>query len=110
MTPRTALFFAVTLIACPAAHCEQPYDVLFDYHGNTATVSGPNPASEHYTFGRISIPNTVEYNGNTYTVTDIYPSAFQGWTDLVHIDIPSTVTTIPDSAFFGCINFRTIYC
>ena len=52
--------------------------------------------------GAYPIPETVEHEGVTYTVTAIGASAFNGCTGLTSFEIPATVTTIGASAFRGC--------
>ena len=52
--------------------------------------------------GHISIPESIEYNGEQYDVTSIGGSAFSGCSGLTSLTIPSSVTTIGESAFHGC--------
>ena len=52
--------------------------------------------------GNIAIPNTVENNGITYSVTSIGERAFFDCTTLYDIDIPDSVKSIGDFAFCGC--------
>jgi len=58
--------------------------------------------------GNIVIPESVTYNGNTYSVTSIGVDAFMGCTDLISIKIPNSVTEIYGSAFQGCSNLTSI--
>lgn len=48
--------------------------------------------------GHVVIPETVEYNGNTYTVTKISNGCFR-CANLTELTIPSTVHTIGSNAF-----------
>ena len=48
------------------------------------------------------IPETVNYEGTTYSVTSIGDGAFSGLSSLTSIDIPESVTSIGDWAFVGC--------
>lgn len=48
------------------------------------------------------IPETVTYDGETYTVTVIGNEAFNYYTDLTNVEIPNTVTSIENRAFNGC--------
>ncbi|MBR2195538.1 MAG: leucine-rich repeat domain-containing protein [Salinivirgaceae bacterium] len=50
----------------------------------------------------ISIPETLEINGTSYSVTGIGDNAFKGSTSLTSITVPATVTEISGSAFSGC--------
>lgn len=59
----------------------------------------------------IIIPETTTFSNigddNTYTVTAIAASAFQG-TDITSIKIPKTVTSIGDYAFADCANLKKV--
>lgn len=56
----------------------------------------------------ITIPETVEYNGFTYTVTEIGEKAFHWYEFLEGITLPSTVTTIGDQAFENCKRLKFV--
>ena len=58
--------------------------------------------------GEFSIPETVEYNGTTYKVTEIGESAFEGNASLTKVTIPSSVKEIGYKAFKGCSNLESI--
>ena len=58
--------------------------------------------------GSVTIPSTVTYNGNTYTVTSIEYSAFQDCKNLISVMIPNTVTYIDERAFSGCVNLTSV--
>ena len=47
------------------------------------------------------IPETVEHEGTTYTVTEIGRSVFASTEDLITVEIPDTITTIASYAFSG---------
>lgn len=51
--------------------------------------------------GVVSIPETVSYNGKTYTVTSIGDRAFWDCTGLTSVNIPDSVTRI-EGTFDGC--------
>ena len=53
--------------------------------------------------GSITIPESVEYNGTTCSVTSIGGSAFYGCSGLTSITIPNSVTSIGSDAFYNCI-------
>ncbi|MBR4829099.1 MAG: leucine-rich repeat domain-containing protein [Muribaculaceae bacterium] len=53
--------------------------------------------------GEISIPTSISYNGNNYTVTRIRMNAFIGCGKLTgSLTIPNTVTYLGENAFLGC--------
>ena len=53
--------------------------------------------------GEISIPATISYNGNDYTVTRIRMNAFIGCGKLTgSLTIPNSVTFLGENAFLGC--------
>ena len=52
--------------------------------------------------GKVEIPESVTYNGKTYSVTSIGNEAFVGCTGLTNITIPNSVTSIGNYAFSGC--------
>lgn len=58
--------------------------------------------------GNVIIPETVTYNGTTYTVTQIAAQAFGNATGMTSLSIPSTITTIGNNAFTGCTGLETV--
>jgi hypothetical protein len=46
---------------------------------------------------------------NQRNVNEIYSGAFQNQTTLTSVTIPSSVTTVGNSAFSGCINLREVF-
>jgi hypothetical protein len=72
-------------------------------NNNTVTVTAYNGSS-----GAVIIPDRVNGNNETYTVTTIGTSAFQNRTGLTSIDLPNTVTTIGANAFAGCTNLASV--
>ena len=57
--------------------------------------------SNEYT-GNVVIPESVDYEGNTYPVTSIGGSAFYNCSSLTSVTIPNSVTSIGSSAFYCC--------
>lgn len=67
--------------------------------------SSPTNYSNEYT-GNVVIPESVTYNGTTYSITSIGSFAFYGCTSLTSITIPNSVTKIGVRAFRNCINLN----
>ena len=79
---------------------------------NTAYVthSGTSYTESVEYQGEVVIPESVTYNGKTYTIASIGGYAFAGCPGLTSVTIPNTVTTINQNAFNGCTGLKTIEC
>ena len=103
-------FRFVTLL-CILVHslCSFAYDakvngIYYDFSGTTAIVTYYSSSSKSNAYiGSIIIPESVTYNGRTYSVTSIGDEAFWGCSGLTSVTIPSSVTSIGIYAFFNCI-------
>ena len=58
--------------------------------------------------GIVNIPETVVYNGVTYSVTSIGSEAFYECTDVTSVAIPNSVTSIGNQAFRACIGLLNL--
>ena len=58
--------------------------------------------------GSVVIPETVNYNGTTYSVTYIGGEAFRNCRGLTSVTIPNSVTSIGNSAFRGCSGLTSV--
>jgi len=58
--------------------------------------------------GDIVIPETVVYEGVTYSVTSIGDYAFWDCSDLTSVTIPNSVTSIGDRAFYDCSGLTSV--
>ena len=58
--------------------------------------------------GNVVIPETVIYNGKTYSVTFIGDHAFYYCTGLTEVTIPNSVTSIGYDAFYGCTGLTEV--
>lgn len=58
--------------------------------------------------GDIVIPATVQYNGQSYSVTEIGWEAFYRCTTLTSVKIPNSVIGIRGSAFSGCTSLTSV--
>ena len=77
------------------------YTVTSSSYPRTVKVTNNGYYSGSYT-GAITIPETVTYKYETYSVTSIGDYAFSSSSALTSIEIPANVTSIGDYAFFGC--------
>lgn len=69
--------------------------------------SSYNSYSNEYT-GAVTIPESVTYKGNTYSVTSIRYEAFRGCSSLTSVVIPNSVTSIGFSAFQDCSGLTSV--
>lgn len=58
--------------------------------------------------GNLILPPFIEYNGLIYPVTSIGRSAFQGYDNLLSVEIPEGITLINGHAFAGCSALHTV--
>lgn len=85
--------------------------IYYNFSENEAIVTG---ASSTYSLnktaytGSVVIPESVTYDGITYSVTGIGNYAFQGCEELASLFIPNTVTSIGNSVFTGCKSLDTM--
>ena len=73
----------------------------------TAEVVAPVKGSPLYQ-GDVVIPESVEYEGITYSVTSIGMGAFMGCTELTSLTIPPSLTEMWDDAIDGCSALQRI--
>ena len=59
--------------------------------------------------GEITIPSSVSYNGQIYSVTSIGGSAFEDCSALTSVTIPNSVTNIDAFAFLDCSALTNVY-
>lgn len=106
-------FKAILLCCCLFASINAfAYDaeingIYYNFSGTSATVTYNNTNYNSYS-GAVIIPESITYNGKTYTVTNIGSYAFRNCTDLTSITIPNSVTSIGYYAFSGCSSLTSI--
>ena len=83
------------------------YNITSDTTVEVTSQSPSYPFNKGVTFTTATIPETVIYNGTTYSVTSIGNFAFYDCSSLTSVAIPNSVTSIGDYAFSFC-SFLTI--
>ena len=111
------LFTALLLLCCigmAKAHDFETGGIYYNISSSTnktvgVTYRGSYSSSynNEYT-GSVVIPESVTYNGTTYSVTSIEGGAFYDCTGLTSIEIPSSVTSIGKCAFAYCKGLTSI--
>ena len=110
------LFTALLLLCCltATAHDFETGGIYYNITSNTdKTVCVTYRGKSYYEYsneytGSVVIPESVTYNGTTYSVTSIEDFAFFECTGLTSITIPNSVTSIRDYAFEYCTGLTSI--
>ena len=87
------------------------YDAAIDgiYYNLDASTGRAEVVSGVTTYkGSITIPESVTYEGTTYSVTSIGEKAFSGFYGLTSITILNSVTSIGEKAFLGCYGLTSV--
>jgi len=92
-------------VDCPFK-TEEGVVLYFSAAAPNATITGHASSAESATV--ITIPETINFEGNTYTVTGIQFSALSGLPNLISLSLPETITKIGDYAFENCVNLKSV--
>lgn len=122
MRKKALLFVAVMAAFLSPCHV-WAYDFSYTYQGQTLYYNIVNGNAEvTYPWGTsfwvgesivkpigsITIPASVSYGGNTYSVTAIDYNAFISCDSITSVQIPSTVVSIRNGAFSYCSQLTTV--
>lgn len=91
--------------ASPTKFTDGDFQYKTGYDGYTVSVIKYKGNDQN-----VKIPETVVYNGNTYTVTSIDTNAFYNpsSSNLTSIEIPASVTIVNSWAFDSCKNLTSV--
>ena len=78
--------------------------------GTTVEVTYQSGSTNYQGLTTATIPETVTYDGTTYSVTSIGNEAFAYCSSLTSVTIPNSVTSIGTAAFWYCSSIADIYC
>ena len=105
------LLLALLLPATATAYDFEVDGIYYNINGNEAIVTYQSYSNGSYFSdysGDVTIPETVTYNGNTYSVTSIGECAFNNCSVLTSITIGNTVTSIDFGAFASCSTLTSV--
>ena len=105
---RILLLFSALMLSCIAlwAHDVEIGGIYYNLNDDKKTAEvtyrGNNEDSYYNEYsGSVTIPETITYNSETYSVTSIGSSAFEDCSGLTSVTIPNSVTSIGSSAFYN---------
>ena len=102
---RLTIIFAVLLTATSIMADEFKIGKL-TFEIATPTTVRLTDADEDIT--KVFLSDTIDYEGNSYTLTYIGGGAFYGCSSLKSVTIPNSVTRIGRVAFYGCTSLTSV--
>ena len=86
--------------------------IWYDFDDSNLTAAVTYRGNNYFDYseysGSVVIPDSVTYNGTTYSVTSIGEYAFYDCSSLTSVTIPNSVTSIGEEAFWGCSSLTSI--
>ena len=104
-----ALLIAVLCASIPAHAYD--YDYIVDgiyYNVNKSNRTAEVTKGDEKYKGSINIPESITYEGSSYSVTSIGKSAFRDCSGLTSVTIPNSVTSIGEAAFYVCSGLTSV--
>jgi hypothetical protein len=95
----------ITFFNATSNGVEYKYEVIVPLT-NFVRVTAITPADQ--LTGEVVIPSIVNYDGTNYVVSQIGKSAFEGYSGITEMTIPSTVSAIEEKAIRNCTALREI--
>ena len=112
-----SLVLAVMGLLCSMSVSAEDFEVDGIYYNITSqadkTVAVTYQGSYYDSYsneysGEVTIPESITYSGNTYSVTSIGDYAFCGCSSLTSVEFPNSVTSIGDQAFRSCSSLTSV--
>ena len=102
-----ALFLSLSVLLSLPMLAEEIGGINYDLNADTKEAAVIAKSSGRYS-GEIVIPESVEHEGATYSVTGIGEKAFENCSGLTSVTIPNSVTSIGGYAFKYCYGLTSV--
>ena len=106
---RLASFIAMIFIATSSIAHDFEIDGFYYNILSTSSVEVTHKGESFNAYsGTVTIPSSVTYDGNAYSVSSIGKFAFRDCSGLTSITIPNSISSINDGAFLYCTSLTSI--